>query len=129
MLNKNSPYSLGYPSRGFSILRRPSFRANPFACRSCVLLIISKGAQVSSIHDESYKLLLACIRATRRAENVTQAELGERLGMDQSFVSKYERGERRLDVVELRAICKALGIDLMGFLAEFEAKLKHKGLA
>jgi transcriptional regulator with XRE-family HTH domain len=84
---------------------------------------------VSSVHAEPYKVLLNCIRAARRAADVTQAELGKRLGMDQSFVSKYERGERRLDVVELRAICKALEIDLHEFLAQFEAKLKQKGLA
>lgn len=56
-------------------------------------------------------------------------QLAERLGTDQSYVSKYERGERRLDVVELRTICLALEIPLTEFLASFEQKLKQNGLA
>lgn len=83
---------------------------------------------MSSIHAEPYKVLLSCVRAARRSADVTQAELGKRLGVDQSFVSKYERGERRLDVVELRAICAALEIELVDFIAAFEVKLKQKGL-
>ncbi len=84
---------------------------------------------MSSMHEAPYKVLLDCIRSARRSANVTQAELAKRIGTDQSFVSKYERGERRLDVVELRAICIALGIDLAEFLSGFEEKLKQQGLA
>jgi transcriptional regulator with XRE-family HTH domain len=84
---------------------------------------------VGSIHEAPYRLLRQRIRSARRAADVTQAELAEKLGTDQSFVSKYERGERRLDVVELRAICIALGIDFVGFLSAFEQELKGKELA
>jgi transcriptional regulator with XRE-family HTH domain len=84
---------------------------------------------VGSLHEASYRLLLERIRSVRRAANVTQAELAEKLGTDQSFVSKYERGERRLDVVELRAICRALGIDFVSFLSEFEKELPKRDLA
>jgi transcriptional regulator with XRE-family HTH domain len=45
----------------------------------------------------------------RTAANISQAELGERLGRPQSFVSKYESGERRLDVVELIEVAMAIG--------------------
>lgn len=83
---------------------------------------------MGSLHEAPYKLLLELIRAARRAADVTQVELAKKLGADQSFVSKYERGERRLDVVELRAICHALEIDFTGFLADFEQKLKETGL-
>jgi len=84
---------------------------------------------VSSLYEAPYRLLLERIRAARRAADVTQAELAKRLGTDQSFVSKYERGERRLDVVELRAICIALEINLTDFLLDFERELKNRGLA
>jgi transcriptional regulator with XRE-family HTH domain len=84
---------------------------------------------VGSLHAATYRLLLERIRSVRRAADVTQAKLAEKLGTDQSFVSKYERGERRLDVVELRAICLALGIDFIGFLAAFEKELQEKELA
>ncbi|RAI54583.1 helix-turn-helix domain-containing protein [Roseicella frigidaeris] len=44
----------------------------------------------------------------RRAAGLTQAELAERLNRPQSFVSKYETGERRLDVVEFLEVAEAL---------------------
>lgn len=50
---------------------------------------------------------------------ITQVGLAERLGRPQSFVSKYERGERRLDVIELCEVCHALGIDPVAFLQRF----------
>jgi transcriptional regulator with XRE-family HTH domain len=84
---------------------------------------------VGSLHEASYRLLLERIRSARRAADITQAELAEHLGTDQSFVSKYERGERRLDVVELRAICRAIGIDFVGFLSSFEKELQERELA
>ncbi|MGN6369063.1 MAG: helix-turn-helix domain-containing protein [Phycisphaerae bacterium] len=47
----------------------------------------------------------------RKGAGITQAELAKRLRLPQSFVSKYERGERRLDVVEFLAIAECLGAD------------------
>ncbi|MFN9438264.1 MAG: helix-turn-helix domain-containing protein [Brevundimonas sp.] len=49
--------------------------------------------------------------AVRKAADVTQVELAERLGKPQSFVSKVERGERRLDVIEFCQVAEALGRD------------------
>jgi transcriptional regulator with XRE-family HTH domain len=48
---------------------------------------------------------------------------GGRLGQSQSFVSKAEAGERRLDVVQLRTICQALGTTLPTFVAKLEERL------
>ena len=53
----------------------------------------------------------------RNALNLTQAELGERLGRNQSFVSSYERA-RGIKVVELIEIAEALGLDAQAVLAE-----------
>lgn len=53
----------------------------------------------------------------------TQVQLSETLGMPQSFVSKYETGERRLDVIEVRAICQSLDSTLTAFVKKFEARL------
>jgi len=47
----------------------------------------------------------------REAADLTQTELANRLGHTQSFVSNYERGQRRLDVPEFILICRALGLD------------------
>jgi transcriptional regulator with XRE-family HTH domain len=81
------------------------------------------------MHEAPYKVLIECLRSARRAANVTQANLAKRLGKGQYFVSKYERGERRVDVVELREICIALDISLTDFLEAFEQKLTKKGSA
>ena len=57
--------------------------------------------------------------ATRKAAGVTQAQLATRMGRHQSFVSKYERGERRLDVVEFCQVAEALGQSPSKLLEEF----------
>jgi transcriptional regulator with XRE-family HTH domain len=54
----------------------------------------------------------------RRNSGLTQMELAERLARPQSFVSKVERGERRLDVVEFFEFARAIGIDAFAFLKE-----------
>jgi transcriptional regulator with XRE-family HTH domain len=55
--------------------------------------------------------LIGFIASTRKSAGVTQVELAGRLGKPQSFVSKVERGERRLDVVEFCQVAEALGHD------------------
>ncbi|WP_258522605.1 helix-turn-helix domain-containing protein [Brevundimonas vesicularis] len=55
----------------------------------------------------------------RKAVDITQVELAERLGRPQSFVSKVERGERRLDVIEFCELAEALGHDPSELLRQF----------
>jgi transcriptional regulator with XRE-family HTH domain len=47
----------------------------------------------------------------REAADLTQTQLGKALGRTQSFVSNYERGERKVGVVDLMLIARALGIE------------------
>ncbi|TPK39224.1 helix-turn-helix transcriptional regulator [Mesorhizobium sp. B2-5-4] len=47
----------------------------------------------------------------RKDAGMTQVELGKRLGQRQTFVSKFELGERRLEVAEFIAVAKAIGAD------------------
>jgi len=63
------------------------------------------------VETEHYKIVGACLAAARRRANVTQQELAARLKKPQSFVSEYERGQRRVDVVELIVISRALGVE------------------
>jgi len=63
------------------------------------------------VEAEQYKIVGACLAAARRRANVTQQELAARLGKPQSFLSEIERGQRRVDVVELLVISRALGVD------------------
>ena len=65
------------------------------------------------------------LRIYRREQaGLTQDDLASRLGETQSFVSKCERGERRMDVVELREFCKAMGITLDRFVKQLEKGLR-----
>lgn len=54
----------------------------------------------------------------REAAGLTQAELAARLGRPQSFVSKYESGERRLDVVEFLEVASGIGADALALVRE-----------
>jgi transcriptional regulator with XRE-family HTH domain len=64
-----------------------------------------------STHNDNYKALLAILREVRQYAAMTQEELGKKLGNTQTFVSKMERGERRIDVVEFVEICSASDAD------------------
>ncbi len=66
---------------------------------------------------------LALLRQARREAGLTQVDLARRIGEEQSFVSKVERGERRLDILELRHICQALGLRLDAFALRLEQEL------
>jgi transcriptional regulator with XRE-family HTH domain len=61
--------------------------------------------------QECYRALQKALEDVRRRKRLTQAEVAERLGKPQSFVSKYEGGERTLDVIEFLEVCKALDAD------------------
>lgn len=55
----------------------------------------------------------------RLEAGLKQSELAKRLKTDQSFVSRYERGERRLDLAELDQICSACGVDLLELVRRY----------
>jgi transcriptional regulator with XRE-family HTH domain len=66
-----------------------------------------------------YRAFRELLRDLRVGKGVTQAELSTALGMAQSFVSKYEMGERRLDFVEVSKICLQLEITLESFVESY----------
>ncbi len=70
------------------------------------------------------KLLLVLLREIRRKAGVRQTDLAAALGKPQSFVSKYESGERRLDILELRDVCRALRLPLAEFVRRLEDELR-----
>jgi len=70
------------------------------------------------VEAEHYKVVGACLAAARRRANVTQQELAARLGKPQSFVSEYERGQRRVDVVEFLVVSLALGVEPVELFVE-----------
>ena len=72
-----------------------------------------------STHNPDYQLLLAVLKAARKRAGVSQIDLAERLGNTQTFVSKCERGERRIDAVELVEFAEALGVPPLGLLGKY----------
>ncbi|HWZ22411.1 MAG TPA: helix-turn-helix transcriptional regulator [Cytophagaceae bacterium] len=77
-----------------------------------------------SINSKEHKKLLEHLIQLRLNAGVTQVELSKKLKVHQSFVSKYETGERRLDLIELKQICTVLGISLKEFVDGFEKELR-----
>lgn len=51
--------------------------------------------------------------------NLTQSQLADKIGQTQSYVSKYENGEQRLDLIELESVCKAVGVSLINFVERY----------
>ncbi|STR45193.1 helix-turn-helix domain-containing protein [Iodobacter fluviatilis] len=77
-----------------------------------------------TIYTTEYAAFLEALRRAREQSGLTQIEFAARLNVTQSFVSKCERGERRLDIVELRHWCTALGITLIQFSSTYDEMCK-----
>lgn len=67
--------------------------------------------------------LLSLLRLVRTETGLTQTDVAQRLNQPQSLVSKYESGERRLDILELREVCEAVGTTLPEFVKRLEEDL------
>ena len=91
-------------------------RLNPFWVYPTKGFILAPSG-VNTVRNEGQKRFRELLVAARKDADLTQAELSSRLKRPQSFVSKYERGERRLDVVEFGEVARALGVDPVQFLA------------
>jgi hypothetical protein len=72
--------------------------------------ISDRGAMVW-VRPGDHKIVGDCLAAIRKRAGVTQQELARRLGKPQSFVSSYEQGQRRIDLLEFLLIVEALGAD------------------
>lgn len=79
-----------------------------------------------SNYTEENAVFRDLIKELRTKSGMTQADLAKELALPQSFVSKYETGERRLDLVEIRAVCQALDTSLLSFVKQFESRLLEK---
>jgi transcriptional regulator with XRE-family HTH domain len=64
-----------------------------------------------SVFSEPYEVFLRALIEGRKTAQLRQVDLAERLGKPQSFISKYETRERRLDVVEFLMIAREIGLD------------------
>lgn len=81
---------------------------------------------MKTIHNNAYQQPLRLLRSKRLDKGLTQEELASRLGVGQGIVSKIETHERRLDVIELRDICNAIGISFLEFIMELDNCLTQR---
>ena len=79
----------------------------------------------NSAKSEHSKLLPSILTSLRTDLGLRQIDLAEQLGRPQSFVSKYESGERRLDLLEINEICIALHVSLSEVVARVEGELNE----
>ena len=75
-----------------------------------------------SLSSSKQKNLLGLLRKVREEASLRQVDVAERLDQPQSFVSKYESGERRLDLLELELVCTACDTDLVEFIRRYRSK-------
>lgn len=75
--------------------------------------------------DMQREKLQELLKRIRQDKGIRQIELAEKLGVPQSFISKYESGDRHLDVLELRKVCEAMGISLQEFIQKLEESLNE----
>lgn len=78
-------------------------------------------------HNEIYRLFRTMLTDLRRQKGITQVTLAGLLGVPQSYVSKYELGERRIDVVEALVICRALDTDPLAFVRKLIKAIESEG--
>ena len=71
---------------------------------------------MKSIYTDEYIYIISTLRSIRISKNITQAEMAKLLNVTQSFVSKVENRDRRLDVVEFLSWIEALNITIQDVL-------------
>jgi len=74
-----------------------------------------------SAHSPEHRLLIQLLVDARQAAGLTQQECAARLDVQQSFVARYESGQRRIDLIELLQIAKALGVDSINLVRRIQS--------
>jgi transcriptional regulator with XRE-family HTH domain len=80
---------------------------------------------MKSVQTPTYKAAIGVLKAAREKAGITQQELAKRLGRPQSFVAKYERCERRIDVAEFVRISEAVGANPLRLFGLFAKRSKR----
>ena len=76
-----------------------------------------------SLSSSKHKVFLELLRIVREEAGLRQLDVAQRLNQPQSFVSKYESGERRLDLLELELVCEACETDMSQFVTRYRASM------
>jgi len=84
-------------------------------------MVPMKSFHATKHHD----VVLSLLRDRREALGIRQADLAHKLGQTQAMVSRVETGERRLDIIELRAWLSALEVGFLPFMKKLDLKLRN----
>lgn len=79
---------------------------------------------IKTIYTREYRILLRILKSKRQQKKISQHEMAKKFSVPQSFISKIESGERRLDVIELFRYCDVLGIKIIQLIKEFHQEIK-----
>ena len=80
-----------------------------------------------SIYTNEYTAVLRLLKEARKKAGITQVQLAKKLRLTQSLFSKMERGECRLDIVQVRTICRLVGLAFPEFAQRLEDELAKRG--
>ncbi|EQC0996279.1 helix-turn-helix domain-containing protein [Pseudomonas aeruginosa] len=81
-----------------------------------------------AIYRPEYEVFLDILKRRRIEAGLTQVECSKALGRPQSFMSDVERGSRRLDIIQIRDLCKVLGCDFPTLVLDFERTLESRSM-
>ena len=84
------------------------------------MLVLELALPLSSLRSDLYRRMIDLLVQARKDAGITQVELGKRISQRQTFVSKFELGERRLDAAEFVAVCRAVGADPYDLMKQAE---------
>lgn len=82
--------------------------------------------RVPTIHSPEYRIILDLLRQARKEAGLSQSEVAGKLGYSRTVVTKWERGELRIDLLQLRQFCEAIGLPLTTFVERVEAQLARQ---
>lgn len=77
------------------------------------------------VFSQDYEIFRRCMIAARKEAKLTQQTLAKSLNKPQSFVAKYENGERRLDVIEFLLVTRIIGVDPCNILRKVEQEISN----
>lgn len=80
---------------------------------------------MSIIYEPEFKVAMLILKEKRIEVGITQQQLSEMLGCTQGYVSKYEQGQVRLDIIEIKRVCEALGWSLTEYVIKLEQEIKQ----
>jgi transcriptional regulator with XRE-family HTH domain len=81
---------------------------------------------MKTIHSKQHKRLIELVTAERKQADIRQVQLAKKLKRTQTWISRFENGEQRLDVIELIDLAEAIGFDAPALIAAVQQSDKEQ---